>query len=84
MSDLRQMRDYATDDGERYWYVGPFHALQAVVGEMERWPWVRLIVPDTGEILEGPLRSILTPLAAALERGNQVRLEPLLAGGEQP
>ena len=77
MSDLRQMRDYATDDGEEFWDVGPLDALRAVVGEMERWPRVRLMVPDTGEILEGPLGSMLSHVARVLERGKGVRIEPV-------
>ena len=77
MSDLSGFRDYNTDDGEEYWTVNIVQALDAVQGELAKWPKARLLNPTTGEIFEGPLYVLFDGMVQGLREGSDLRLEPV-------
>ena len=74
--NLSDLRDYNTDDGEPYWKVTPFYALDALHGEMLSWPDARVLNPSTGEIFEAPLRHLLPAVVEGLRAGHKLRIEP--------
>lgn len=73
--DLSGVRDYNTDDGEEYWTIGPLHALEAVVNELNGLPVVRGLNPTTGEIVQGPFAVLLNTFGRWLKDGHDFRVE---------
>lgn len=73
---LDGFRDINTDDGEEYWIVDVYHALEATLGELESWPKARLLNRTTGEIFEAPLAHLIGHIAEGIERGNVLGIEP--------
>lgn len=74
---LEGFRDYNTDDGEEWWIVSTYNALEATLGEMESWPKARVLNPTTGEIFEAPLAFLVDSIAKAIEAGHEIRVEPV-------
>lgn len=81
--NLSGFRDYKTDDGEEYWAVDPAHAIEALYGEMESWPEVRVLNPHNGEILQAPLRHLIGGIVRMLREGHSIRVEPLVGVPEK-
>ncbi len=59
---------------------GPFEvtvaaALQDTLAEFESWPRVRVLIPYTGEVIEGQLFQVLHHIARAVSDGFDVRVE---------
>lgn len=74
---LDGFRDHNTDDGEDWWYVGLYHGLEAILGELESWPKARVLNHSTGEISEGPLYVLIDRIAEGVKANHDIRIEPL-------